>query len=223
MSELPRTDDLPRSDDGFDPERVEEAFASFAERVRELESVALELRAELRELRAERRPAPYGDDEDWPDDGAFGAAGRAPAPDWVASVQPPFLRPLAVPRVALEGGFLLAVALLAGLADLEPTWILLVMAAAWALVALSEWISAAKRARWHLDEIAPSVASEGDAAAESTGPWSMPVVESTAVEAADESESRTVIAMLPDEPAADTDAAMAGEEEPEAEPESPPR
>lgn len=222
MSELPRTDDLPRSDDGFDPERVEEAFASFAERVRELESVALELRAELRELRAERRPAPYGDDEDWPDDG-FGAAGRAPAPDWVASVQPPVLRPLAVPRVALEGVFLLAVALLAGLADLEPTWIVLVMAAAWALVALSEWISAAKRARWHLDEIAPSVVPECDAAAESTGPWSMPVVESTAVEAADVSESRTVIAMLPDEPAADTDEAIEGEDEPEAEQESPAR
>ena len=74
MSELPRTDDLPRSDDGFDPARVEEAFASFAERVHELESVAVELRAELRELRADRRtdqrPDPYAD-EDWPADRSF--------------------------------------------------------------------------------------------------------------------------------------------------------
>ncbi len=205
MSELPRTDDLPRSDDGFDPARVEEAFASFAERVHELESVAVELRAELRELRADRRtdqrPDPYAD-EDWPADAGF--AGRASSPDWVASVPPPLLRPVAVPRIVLEGAFLLAVALLAGLADLDAVWIVLVMAAAWALVALSEWTAAAKRARWHLDEIAPSVAPDGDPAAESTGPWSMPVVEATAVEAADDSESRTVIAALPADPPAET-------------------
>jgi hypothetical protein len=198
MSELPRTDDLPRSDDGFDPARVEEAFASFAERVHELESVAVELRAELRELRADRRtappPQPYADDEDWPVDATF--RGRGPAPDWVASVPPPLLRPVAVPRVVLEGAFLLAVALLAGLADLDAVWIVVVMATAWALVALSEWTAAAKRARWHLEEVAPSVASDGDSA-ESTGPWSMPVVEATAVAVADDSESRTMIAALP--------------------------
>ncbi len=95
------------------------------------------------------------------------------------------------------------VALLAGLADLDAVWIVLVMTAAWVLVALSEWTAAAKRARWRLDEIAPSVASDGDPAADSTGPWSMPVVEATAVAPADDSESRTVIATLPapaDEP-----------------------
>jgi hypothetical protein len=218
MSELPRTDDLPRSDDGFDPARVEEAFASFAERVRELESVAVELRAELRELRADRRtdrrPIPYAD-EDWPVDAAFSSSGRAPSPDWVASVPPPLLRPVAIPRVALEAGFLLAVALLAGLADLDAAWIVLLMAAAWALVALSEWTAAAKRERWHLDEIAPSVAAEGDADAESTGPWSMPVVEATAVEAADDSESRTVVATLPADPEAEASVEAA---EPEQQP-----
>ena len=52
MSELPRTDDLPRTDEGYDPLRVEEAFASFGDRVHELENVAAELRAELRSLRA---------------------------------------------------------------------------------------------------------------------------------------------------------------------------
>ncbi len=218
MSELPRTDDLPRSDDGFDPARVEEAFASFAERVRELESVAVELRAELRDLRADRRtdhpPVPYAD-EDWPVDAAFSSSGRAPSPDWVASVPPPLLRPVAIPRVALEGAFLLAVALLAGLADLDAAWIVLVMAAAWALVALSEWTAAAKRARWHLDEIAPSVAAGRDADAESTGPWSMPVVEATAVEAADDSESRTVVATLPADPGAEAPVEAA---EPEQQP-----
>ena len=215
MSELPRTDDLPRSDDGFDPARVEEAFASFAERVHELESVAVELRAELRELRADRRtdqrPDPYAH-EDWPADAGF--AGRASSPDWVASVPPPLGRPVAVPRIVLEGAFLLAVALLAGLADLDAVWIALVMAAAWALVALSEWTAAAKRARWHLDEIAPSVTPDGDPAAESTGPWSMPVVEATAVEAANDSESRTVIAAPPAD-AADEAPEESGEPGPE--------
>ena len=47
MSKLPQTDELPHADEGFDPARVEEAFATFANRVRELESVASELRAEL--------------------------------------------------------------------------------------------------------------------------------------------------------------------------------
>lgn len=212
MSELPRTDDLPRSDDGFDPARVEEAFSSFAERVRELESVAGELRSELRALRAERgsdrEPEAY-DDEDWPADGAFAGPARAPSPNWIASVPPPLLRPFAVPRIALEGVFLLAVALLAGLADLEPAWIVLVMAAAWVLVALSEWTAAATRARWRLDEIAPSVALEGDPTADSTGPWSMPVVQATAVEPADDSESRTMIATLPAEPEAEVAAVPA--------------
>ena len=214
MSELPRTDDLPRSGDGFDPARVEEAFSSFAERVRELESLAVELRAELRALRVEReadrgpqRASERYDDEDWPVDGAFADTARASSPDWVASVPPPLPHPFVAPRVLLEGAFLLVVALLAGLADLEAIWIVLVMSAAWVLVALSEWTAAAKRTRWHLDEIAPSVAPEGDAAAESTGPWSMPVVEATAVEPADDSESRTVIATLPEDPEADVPAA----------------
>ena len=31
MTELPQTDELPHADEGFDPARVEEAFATFAE------------------------------------------------------------------------------------------------------------------------------------------------------------------------------------------------
>ena len=67
MSKLPQADELPHADEGYDPARVEEAFAAFADRVRELESVASELRAELKAVRAERTaPARYDDDEDWP-------------------------------------------------------------------------------------------------------------------------------------------------------------
>src|SRR5215211_4640094 len=192
MSELPRTDDLPRADEGYDPLRVEEAFASFGDRVRELESVAAELRAELRSLRAERAAAAFAgpeDDPDWPaEDGSAGIRLGAP-PAWVATaVPPPLQRSFAVPRLALEALFLLLVALFAGLADLAPEWIALVMAGAWVLVALVEWSAAARRARWHLDEIAPPLETQDTS--EATGRWSAPVTEATVVAQPDVSESR---------------------------------
>jgi len=199
MSKLPRTDELPHADEGFDPARVEEAFATFADRVRELESVASELRAELHSLRAERSAPNRFDDEDWP--AVSGLAGSTlPSADWVATVPPPLARRVTVPRLAVEGMFLLLVAVLAGLADLAPVWIVLVMVVAWVLVALAEWAAAAKRSRWRLDEIAPAVVVPGPEAADSTGPWDMPVVESTAVDSPEAaSESKTIVAKLPEQ------------------------
>ena len=197
MSNLPETEDLPRSEDGLDPARLEEAFATFADRVRELESVAAELRLELRELREERaqRPTAPPLERTWEGDDWEPPPFTDP-PDWVAGVPPPLTRPFAVPRLALEALFLVAVALLAGLADLSALGIVGVMAAAWALVAASEWSAAAARARWRLDEVAPSLtAADG----ETTGPWSMPVVGATVIAPPDDSESRTVIATLPAE------------------------
>ena len=208
MSELPRTDELPQQAEGVDPARVDQAFAAFAERVGQLESVAEELRAELRALRADRvAPAPALD-ERWPveEDGVA-------SPEWVAAVPAPLARGLAVPRLALEAVFLLLVAVVAGLADLAPSWIVAVMAVAWALVALAEWAAAARQARWHLDEIAPPVESATD----STGPWDMPVVGATVVAAGPDPESQTIVAKLPADPA-EADAA-----EPEVEPAAPRR
>ena len=150
--------------------------------MRELETVASELRAELKEIRAERTaPARLR---------GRGLAGRERAcehrprsvPDWVAAVPPPFARRPALPRLVVEGLFLLLVAVLAGLADLLPAWIVLVMGVAWALVALTEWAAAAKRSRWRLDEIAPPADAASKPAADTTGPWDMPVVEATVVE-----------------------------------------
>jgi len=197
MSKLPQTDELPHADEGFDPARVEEAFATFANRVRELESVASELRAELRSLRAERVAPGRSEDEDWPVEA--GLAGRdLPSPDWVATVPPPFARGVTVPRLAIEGAFLLLVAVLAGLADLAAGWIVLVMVVAWGLVALAEWAAAAKRSRWRLDEVAPAVAVPSPDASDSTGPWNMPVVEATAIASeTTASESKTIVTKLP--------------------------
>jgi hypothetical protein len=197
MSDLPGTHELPRSVEGYDPARVEAAFALFADRVRELEEVAEELRTELRALRAGRGaqvapPRVVAADEHWP-------AEAGASPDWIASVPAPLVRPTPVPRLVLEGAFLLLVALFAGLADLSVSWIVLVMATAWALVVVGEWAAAAKRARWRLDEIAPAVA---DGAADTTGPWDMPVVEATAVDPGPDPESQTVVTKLPAEPVA---------------------
>jgi hypothetical protein len=201
MSKLPQADELPHADEGYDPARVEEAFAAFADRVRELESVASELRAELTAVRAERTaPTRYDDEEEWPAESRL-ANGLAPSPDWVAGVPPPFAGRPALPRLLLEGAFLLLVAVLAGLADLAAAWIVLVMAVAWCLVVLTEWAAAAKRALWRLEEIAPP-ADTGSDATDKTGPWDMPVVEATVVESAPDPESKTIVAKLPVEPEA---------------------
>ena len=192
MSKLPQTEDLPRAGEGYDPARVEEAFSAFAERVQELEAVAGELRAELRSLRAERAAPARLDDERWP-----ASPVTNPSPDWVAAVPPPLQRGFMVPRLVLEGAFLLLVALFAGLADLSTEWIVVVMVAAWTLVVLSEWAAAAKRARWHLDEIVPPLAVE---AADTTGPWDMPIVQATVVESGPDPESKTIVTKLPADP-----------------------
>ena len=203
MAELPRTQDLPRTENGLDPARVEEAFAEFGERVRELESVSAELRSELRALRSERAAPPL--DEDWPVEPYYG-----PPADWVAAIPPPLVRSFAPPRLALEALFLVAVAVLGGLADLRAIWIVCVMAFAWALVAASEWLAAQKRARWQLDDLRfrPTEAP-APAASDTTGPWDMPVVEATVIEVADGSDARTVIAALPPVPVEPEDDAPA--------------
>jgi hypothetical protein len=212
MAKLPESRDLPTSTEGYERARVDEAFAEFAERVHELESVAAELRAELRTLRAERVAAAAPariEHESWP------GTGFAPSPDWIAAVPAPVPHGLRVPRVALEAAFLLLVGLLAGLADLSAARIVLVMAVAWVLVALAEWAAAAKRARWHLDEIAPPYEASDTAADESTGPWDIPVVETTVVDES-ASESKTVVTKLP---GAQSAAEEPVEAEPAAEPE----
>ena len=84
MSKLPQTDELPHADEGFDPARVEEAFATFADRVRELESVAVRAsrRAALAAGRADRSRPLRG--RGLARRGRL-AGGGPPSADWVAS------------------------------------------------------------------------------------------------------------------------------------------
>ena len=104
--------------------------------------------------------------------------------------------PSAVPRLVAEGAFLVVVALLAGLADLSAVWIALVM-----LARLGPRRALRVGGRGEARPLAPRRgrgaaprAAEYDL--DTTGPWDMPVVQATAIENADASESRTVVARL---------------------------
>ncbi len=92
----------------------------------------------------------------------------------------------AVPRLLIEIAFLAGVALAAAIAELDPVVIALVMAGAWALVALAEWV-AARDARRHGFVQAAPLSGAGAFFGEDPS-WFRPPVEHTAVEiaAADE-------------------------------------
>src|SRR4051812_5366946 len=68
------------------------------------------------------------------------------------------------PRFVVEAAFLILLAVGTGLADLKPRTIIIVMAVAWALVALIEWLTWRDAARyteppgphaWRPDQLAP--------------------------------------------------------------------
>lgn len=64
-------------------------------------------------------------------------------------------------RFVLEAGFLIALAVVAGFAELSPTTIVLVMGAGWLLVAVIEWLAwreAPRMTRVVRDEPAPAPA-----------------------------------------------------------------
>lgn len=98
------------------------------------------LQADVQALRSESRALPLGeaDRHGWDEHAPIVREG----PAWVRSVDSPRPRRLPVPWLLLEILFLVAIAVLAAVADLEPYAIAGVMIAAWALVAVAEWLSA---------------------------------------------------------------------------------
>jgi hypothetical protein len=170
---------------------LERRLEELEESVRELTAIAADLRDELRHRAA---PAYVGMDTqaDWPDFEAD-EADVDPAPDWVASVPPPLAKPVVLPRLVLEAAFLVLVAVLAVLAELEPVVIAAVMAVAWALVAVFEWAAYAKLKRWRLEEIPPPVEQPPppDPA------WYEPPVERTVLQPPVAPDSATVVAVQP--------------------------
>jgi hypothetical protein len=113
--------------------------AELVDAVRALADQVGALQHDVRALRAEGHMLPSGeaDRHGW-DEGAPMAVREGPA--WVRSVDSPRPRGIAVPWLLLEILFLVAVAVLCAVAGLDAPVIAGVMVAAWALVALGEWL-----------------------------------------------------------------------------------
>jgi hypothetical protein len=144
------------------------------------------LQAELQTLRAQVRPLPDTPDAPGWDEGA--TARRESSP-WVRSLDRPGPRGPAVPRLLIEVAFLAAVALAAAIAELDPVVIVLLMAAAWVLVAAAEWL-AARAARRHAHVRDAPLAGAGTYFAEDPS-WFGPPVERTVLEAGEDGAPRT--------------------------------
>jgi len=149
LAPLPRLEDLPLSDQGYDREAVRQAFDSFYRHAAQLDASlrALEavevfrrdadaLRNDLRALRA------------------LGLAGGQPEPAWATQSyeRPRAELPGVLLRLTAESALIIAVAVVAGVAHLHSSLIVALMAGAFVIVALSEWL--ATRARF----VPPAVA-----------------------------------------------------------------
>lgn len=145
--------------------------------VRALSAQVGGLQSELQALRAQSRPLPpLVDAPDW---------NRAPPAQreksaWMRSLDRPGVRPPAVPRLLLEVVFLIAVAGAAAIADLDPVVIALLMAGAWVLVAVTEWL-ASRAALRHAEISAMPLSGAGGIFADDPS-WFGPPVERTIVE-----------------------------------------
>jgi len=139
---LPRIEDLPLVEQGYDQEAVRLAYDSFYRHAAQLDASlrALEavevfrrdadaLRNDLRALRA------------------LGLGGGAAEPAWtMRSYEPARPQiPGVVLRLAAESALIVAVAVIAGVAKFSSVRIVVLMAAAFLIVALSEWLAARAR------------------------------------------------------------------------------
>jgi hypothetical protein len=156
---LPRIEDLPIADRGYEQEAVRVAFDSFYRHAAQLDASlrALEavevfrrdadaLRNDLRALRA------------------LGVGGGAAEPAWATQSyeRPAPQVPGVVLRLAAEAALLIAVAVVAGIGHFRTPVIVALMAAAFVVVALSEWL--ASRARFVPPTVAflPPLGEEGE-------------------------------------------------------------
>jgi hypothetical protein len=152
--------------------------------VRALSAQVGGLQAEIHALRGQASlPADDLDRPGWDDASATLRDGGA----WVRSLDAPSLRRLSVPWLALEIAFLVAVAVLAVVADLGAPVIVALMAVAWGVVALAEWAGArAARQRHTLAYGAPTPATTSLPEDPS---WLEPPSERTALDVGGASES----------------------------------
>lgn len=116
---------------------------------------------------------------------------------WLALVEAPHRKRLAIPRLVLEGLFLAVCAATAGIADLDPLAIAAVMAGAWALVALVELTaSRVERTRDELLYAVPPAFLQPESALPTADPsWYSPPAEQTMLDVAEA--DATAITRLP--------------------------
>jgi hypothetical protein len=174
-----------------EPAGVPSADDAVSRELHELASAVAELKAELR--RNSAATLPREEAAGWDDEVASSAATQA----WVSSLAPSRPTQTRIPRLPLELLFLAGAAVLAGFADLEPVEIAVVMAIAWAIVALAEWAgSRGDRMRAQVYLSSPSAPLAPAAPASPDPTWFTPPVEHTLLEGREE-EQATAVAKLP--------------------------
>lgn len=175
-----------------EPTDVQSGQDAVLRELRELSGRVASLHTEVRRLAGVALPQASA--SGWDDEG--GAPTSAPSYAWLTRLEPPVRRRPAVPRLLLEATFLIAVAALVAVADLQPLVIAAVMAGAWLLVALSEWAAtSAERRNRELAAHVPPPAPAGPTPADPA--WFSPPVEQTLLESGDSADSDTSITRLP--------------------------
>ena len=180
---LPRVEDLPIAEQGYDREKVREAFDAFYRHaaqldatLRTLESVevfqrtAAELRAELRTIRGTGWTV-----QSW-QGGSY--ATRPRASEWTL--------PPSFPRVAGEAIFLIVVGVAVGVAGWSRLAIVAVMGAALAVVWMIEWVAARERA-------IPRAAAPAAVPVLDEEPAELPAAEAVATPAEEGPEALTIL------------------------------
>jgi hypothetical protein len=139
---LPRVDELPVAEQGYERDAVRQAFDAFYRHIAQLDSTlrtleavevfqrqAGELRGELRALRS----------AGWTQQ-PWSTYAAVPADRRARTLVPP-----ALPRIAAEVAFIIAVAVVVGVGHFSPLLIVVLMAAAWAIVGAVELFAARER------------------------------------------------------------------------------
>lgn len=174
---LPRVEDLPIAEQGYDREKVREAFDAFYRHAAQLDATlgtleavevfqrtSAELRAELRTIRGSGWTV-----QSWQGGSGYaGGGGRGRVSEWTL--------PPSFPRLAGEFVFLILIGVVVGVVGWPPLTIVLVMGLALGVVLLLEWVAARERAipRASAPAAAPDLDREEPAELAVGKPWVPP-------------------------------------------------
>jgi hypothetical protein len=170
MPDPSETTQVSRPPDGADAELLS-AVRTLAAQVGGLQAELRAIRTQIRSLPAAEADAPGWNERVPP---------RQERSIWVHSLDSPVARRPPIPRLLLEVVFLVGVAVLAAVAQLDAIVVGALMAGAWILVALAEW--AAAMAARRRDELAYGFYAGGALGLAEDPSWFGPPVERTVLE-----------------------------------------